>query len=93
MFTIEQVNKIAELSSLTLTAEEKIQFAQQFSQVLDYFEKLNTLDLPQNLEDRDEQFCKISREDVLTESSVTPDSFSPYLHNNLFRVPKVIDQG
>lgn len=42
--THEQVLHIAELAKLALTEEETTLFAEQLSQILDYFEVLNQLD-------------------------------------------------
>ena len=49
-FSIEDVRKIAKLASLELTPEEEQEFAQQFGTILDYFERLNAVELPENAE-------------------------------------------
>lgn len=45
--TIEQLEKIATLARLSLTEEEKVRYAKQLSQVLDYFDILNEVDTSQ----------------------------------------------
>ncbi|MEY2984452.1 MAG: Aspartyl-tRNA(Asn) amidotransferase subunit / Glutamyl-tRNA(Gln) amidotransferase subunit [Cyanobacteriota bacterium] len=43
MLDQSQVQKIAQLARLEITPEEEVQFAQQLSSILDYFEQLNEL--------------------------------------------------
>ena len=43
--TLEEVEHIADLARLHLTAEEKAQFREQLSAILDYAEMLNRLDI------------------------------------------------
>lgn len=43
MLDQSQVQKIAHLARLEITPEEEVQFAQQLSSILDYFEQLNEL--------------------------------------------------
>jgi aspartyl-tRNA(Asn)/glutamyl-tRNA(Gln) amidotransferase subunit C len=92
-FTIEDVEKIAKLSRLDLSDEEKEIFAQQFSSILDYFEVLNSAEVPEEMKDRDEHQLCIAREDVRENSPVAPSQFSPYLEGNYFKVPRIIEQG
>ena len=91
MFTIEEVTKIAKLSALELTPEEKEKYATQFSTILDYFKVLNSLDIAEETGDRDESHLDPAREDKAHSPQVSPDQFSPYIENNSFKVPKVID--
>lgn len=42
--SIEQLEQIATLARLSLTEEEKVRYAGQLSQVLDYFDMLNEVD-------------------------------------------------
>ena len=93
MFTIQDVEKIAKLSHLELTEDEKVTFTQQFSTILDYFEILNTAQIPQITPDRDESRLSIFREDRIEPSTVVPQQFSSYLEENCFKVPKIIDAG
>ncbi len=92
MFNSEDVRKIAALSSLELTDEEVGKFAEQFTAILKYFEKLKEADVGE-LADRDDQLQVNGRDDICTESEVSPDQFSPYLEGKFFKVPRVIEQN
>ncbi len=91
MFSIDEVQKIANLSNLELTDEEKKTFARQFSTILDYFKVLDSLDVPPEFADRDESMLVIFQDDHRRLSPVAPEHFSPYTENGCFKVPKVID--
>ena len=92
-FSKEEVLKIARLSSLELTDKETAVFAEQFSGIMDYFELLNTADIPETATEVDESHLRGIREDKMEESPVAPEQFSSYLENGFFKVPRVIDQG
>ncbi len=92
-FSIDEVRKIARLSSLELTDNEAEVFAEQFSTILDYFELLKTVDIPETVTDVDERDLSGIRDDKMEESPVSPEQFSAYLENGFFKVPRVIDQG
>ena len=92
-FSKEEVRKIARLSSLELTDKETAVFAEQFSGIMDYFELLNTADIPETATEVDESHLCGIREDKMEESPVAPEQFSAYLENGFFKVPRVIDQG
>ena len=91
--SIDEVRKIARLSSLELTDNEAEVFAEQFSTILDYFELLKTVDIPETVIDVDERDLSGIRDDKMEESPVSPEQFSAYLENGFFKVPRVIDQG
>lgn len=93
MFSIEDVSKIANLSRLELSEEEKNTFARQFSTILDYFEVLKTIEVPSESTDRDESTLVLFRDDKSEASSVSPEQFSPYTENQCFKVPKIIDSN
>ena len=92
MFKSEDVRKIAALSSLELTDEEVSKFVEQFTVIMKYFEKLKEVDVGE-LADRDDQLQVNGRDDICTESEVSPDQFSPYLDRKFFKVPRVIEQN
>jgi len=92
-FSKEEVLKIARLSSLELTDKETAVFAEQFSGIMDYFELLNTADIPETATEVDESHLRGIREDKMEKSPVAPEQFSSYLENGFFKVPRVIDQG
>ena len=92
MFKPEDVRKIAALSSLVLTDEEVGKFVGQFTVILKYFEKLKEVDVGE-LADRDDQLQVNGREDICSDSDVSPDQFSPYLEGKFFKVPRVIEKN
>ena len=92
MFKSEDVRKISALSSLELTDEEVEKFVEQFTVIMKYFEKLKEVDIGE-LADRDDQLQVNGRDDICTESEVSPDQFSPYLDGKFFKVPRVIEQN
>ena len=91
--SIDEVHKIARLSSLELTDNEAEVFAEQFSTILDYFELLKTVDIPETVTDVDESDLSGISDDKMKESPVSPEQFSAYLENGFFKVPRVIDQA
>ena len=92
MFKPEDVRKIAALSSLELTDEEVGKFVGQFTVILKYFEKIKEVDVGE-LADRDDQLQVNGREDICSDSDVSPDQFSPYFDGKFFEVPRVIEQN
>ena len=92
MFKPEDVRKIGALSSLELTDEEVGKFVGQFTVILKYFEKLKEVDVGE-LADRDDQLQVNGREDICSDSDVSPDQFSPYLEGKFFKVPRVIEKN
>jgi aspartyl-tRNA(Asn)/glutamyl-tRNA(Gln) amidotransferase subunit C len=89
-----QVRHVAKLARLDLTDEEVARFSTQLSAILDYMEKLNELDT-----DSVEPLAhclpihNIFREDVVTESLDTELALenAPQHFENLFKVPKILD--
>jgi Asp-tRNA(Asn)/Glu-tRNA(Gln) amidotransferase C subunit len=59
---------------------------------LKYFEKLKDVDVGE-IADRDDQLQVNGRDDICTNSEVSPDQFSPYLDGKFFKVPRVIEQN
>ncbi|MGE5403975.1 MAG: Asp-tRNA(Asn)/Glu-tRNA(Gln) amidotransferase subunit GatC [Candidatus Saccharibacteria bacterium] len=91
--TIKEVEHVAMLGRLTLTAEEKELYAQQLSAILEFAEILNKLPtddveplahvLPVfNVMRDDEQRPSFTREDVL--------SNAPEQEDGLFKVPRIV---
>jgi len=89
------VKKVARLSNLTLSENEKKEFEEQLSSVLGYIEKLNTLDtsgieptaqvtglINRTREDEKTGDCLTQEEALLSAISKT---------KNLFKVPKLVD--
>lgn len=92
--TLEQVEHIAQLARLTLSAEEKALYQEQLSAILEYFEKLQELDteaisptatvLPlHSVMREDEPSPSMDREDIL--------SNAPDAADGCFEVPAVLE--
>jgi len=92
-FSKEEVRKIARLSSMELTEKETEIFAEQFSVILQYFELLKNVEIPDDVSNVDEKNLEGGRKDKIVNSPVSPEQFSPYLKDGFFKVPRVIDQG
>ena len=91
-FSIEEVSKIARLSALELTEIELKNFVNQFSLILDYFELLEKAEISDCYIDKSEINIQTGRKDKVIKSSVSPESFSNYLEEGFFKIPRVIDQ-
>ncbi len=93
--TIEEVERIAALAKLRFSEEEKVQFAAEFNQMLEYVDQLNELDL-----DAVEATTHPLRSDApLREDAVQPSlpraevlANAPASHDGYFSVPKVIGE-
>ena len=92
--TLEEVDHIANLARLSLSAEEKAHYREQLSEILDYAARLQSLDtagipptsslLPVNSVLReDEPRPGLSREELLHNAPAT--------ESNQFRVPPVLE--
>ena len=93
MFPIEEIEKIAELSSLELTAEEKAMFAQQFEDILNYFKVIDSAPeaAPQGASAGATGNISRFREDRAVDSGISPREYSPHMEDGHFKVPKVIE--
>lgn len=91
--TKEQVEYVANLARLTLSAEETLEYQQGLNDILDFMEKLNELDTDQveplihvlgsgNVLRKDELDISLDEDDVLANA---PDRI-----DNYFRVPKIL---
>lgn len=90
-FSIAQIEHIARLARLDLTAEEKQKFAEQFASILDYVAVIQNVQLPPELDvDPKDQSAPL-RDDVPESAGIDPESFSPYIERHQFKVPKVIE--
>ena len=92
--SLEQVEHIAQLAHLSLTAQEKQRYREQLSAILDYAERLQELDtdsipptasvLPVDSVMREDQVRpSMSRDDLL--------SNAPAAEEGMFRVPVVLE--
>ena len=90
-FTTAQIEHIAKLARLDLTAEEKRQFAAQFGSILDYVAIIQKVQLPPELDRETADQAAPMREDEPEVSGIDPESFSPFMERHHFKVPKVIE--
>jgi aspartyl-tRNA(Asn)/glutamyl-tRNA(Gln) amidotransferase subunit C len=92
--TLQEVDHIAELARLSLSAEEKARYREQLSAILDYAARLQALDtsgitptssvLPTRIVLRnDESRPGLSREELLRNAPLT--------ENSQFRVPPILE--
>ncbi len=91
---IKVIEKVASLSRIELTIEEKSTFRKQLTDILDYMEKLNELNTDdvqpmayatslKNVFREDELESSFARQEIL--------KLSPSNINGFFKVPKVIE--
>jgi len=84
--TNDQVQKVAKLANLTLTAQEEEKFSEQLSKILGYIEELNTVNTDSveptfnmteqvNMLRADIESPGLSQEDALLNASVKKDNF------------------
>jgi aspartyl-tRNA(Asn)/glutamyl-tRNA(Gln) amidotransferase subunit C len=93
--TLKEVEHVARLARLELTAEEKERMRAQIDSILSYIDKLNELDtsaveptshvLPMtNVFREDEVMPSLSQEEVLANA--------PDRHEFFFRVPRILEE-
>lgn len=93
--TIRDVEHIAELARLDLTAEEKSGYASQLGQILDYFDQLRRVDtsgVPPLSHPLD--LVNVLRDDQVQESKPTEEILenAPDRRDGCVRVPVILDQ-
>jgi aspartyl-tRNA(Asn)/glutamyl-tRNA(Gln) amidotransferase subunit C len=90
----EDIEHIAILARLTLTAEEKEIFGSQLSSILDYMEKLNELDT-KDIEPTSHvlSLINVMRDDMPADSIPREDALmnAPSHTERFYRVPKIIE--
>ena len=91
MFDIQDIEKIADLARLKLTDAEKATFVEQFQTILDYFQKIQAVPLPDGVTPGTDKIQAHLRDDRAEPSGVSADSFSQYLESGHFKVPKVLE--
>ena len=92
--TVEEVERVAVLARLRLTAEEKSQLIQQLDEILEYMDKLKQLDTSHVAPFTQEPATADSlREDAVT-NQPDPESLlanAPDRDGTFFKVPKIIE--
>lgn len=93
MITKNDVKKIASLAKLSLSNSEMERMTKDMTQILEYVEKLNELDL-KDVEATSHAVAvtNVFREDKVKPSPVKDEALkqAPEKEGNLFRVPRVI---
>ena len=94
--TIAQVEHIATLARLGLTEEEKVQFAEQLSEILDYasiLQQVDTSAIPPTATVL--PLRSVMREDAVTPSLPVEDVLAnaPATEADCFRVQAILDQA
>ena len=89
--TAFDVKKVAELARLKLNDQEEVYLQEQFKKIMDYIDIISEVEIDSEMEAKDESMQQIFREDVAIPSDVKPEDFSPYIENEHFKVPSVID--
>ncbi len=90
----EEVLHVAELSQLNLEEAEVEQFQEQLSQIIDWQEKMNQLDL-KGLDPmiHVQDMKNVSREDQEVPSLTKDETFknAPAVEGDYFKVPRIIE--
>ena len=91
------VKKVAKLANLTLTPEEEIKFEKQLSDILQYVEKLNEVDVT-NVEPTSQitGLENITRNDDFTSEMLTQEqalSGTSSKHNGMFKVKALLENS
>jgi len=93
--TIQDVEHIATLAKLEFTDAEKEKFTHQMNQILEYMEKLNSLDTS-NVEPLSHviELSNVFRTDEVKPGVSTEDALknAPASNEKFFKVPKVIGE-
>lgn len=89
------VKKVAKLANLTLTPEEETKFEKQLSDILQYVEKLNEVDV-KNVEPTSQVtgLENVTRNDNFTDDMLTQEealSGTDSKHNGMFKVKALIE--
>lgn len=93
MISKSDVEKIAVLAKLSLTEEERVRYQKELSDILQFVEKLDNLDL-ENVEVTSHavEVVNVFREDEAKPSTVRDKALekAPATEGDLFKVPKVL---
>lgn len=94
MITLKEVEHVAKLARLDLTAEEKNKFVDQIGKLLDYFNQLKEINT-ESIEPMAHpvQAVNVVREDIIVESCGRDEILknAPQEEDGYFKVPKIID--
>ena len=92
--TKQEVEYIANLARLNLTEEEKKQYGEQLSSILDYVEKMNEVDT-KDIEPTSQitGLKNVMRKDTISESGINEELIgcAPAKLGSQIEVPKILD--
>ena len=92
--TKQEVEYIANLARLNLTEEEKKQYGEQLSSILDYVEKMNEVDT-KDIEPTSQitGLKNVMRKDTISESGINEELIgcTPAKLGSQIEVPKILD--
>ena len=90
---IKEVEHIALLARINITEQEKQEFAEQLSSILQYADKLNEIDTENTLPlYHILPICNVFREDIVIESPARDElsANAPEFQDGYFKVPKIL---
>jgi len=85
------VQKVAQLARLKLTAAEESYFGDKFKEILGYVSLLSEVNIEGKTDQRDESNLSIYRTDQTNPSGIAVEDFSDKIENQHFMVPSVIE--
>lgn len=89
-YLVEEIKRIAHLARITLTTQESLEFAEDFTTILNYVNRIKTLDLSKTqITDPSLENIFISRKDTVTDTFTSEQLFcnSKQVKKNHFVVP------
>ncbi len=89
----EQIEHLAELSALSLTKAEKVKMKTEIEQILDFVDKLDSVDVNNQYVENGTITLSNLREDIITGSITQKKALSnaPTHENGAFVISKVVD--
>jgi len=95
LITIQEVEHVAKLARLALSEEEKVKFAEQLGNILDYFNQLKEVNT-ENVEPMTQAIPKVNimREDKVWEPCNREEILTnaPQEEDGYFKVPRIIEE-
>ena len=96
MITIKEVEHVAKLARMALTEEEKVMFAKQLGDILEYVNELNEVNT-ENVEPMAHPVpaSNIMREDKVSQEFTRDDMLvnAPQEEDGYYRVPRITDES
>jgi len=90
------VKKIANLANLNLSRDEEVKYAIQFSQILNYMEKIRQLKISKDIKPTSQvtNLENTTREDIVSPSLSQEDVFknAKSVHDGFFKVKAILEE-